>query len=155
MMMHRTPLRGMGQAASGIHRFRVVPVHPSRRALRPTSSVAPRQLRCYCTQGDDIFGALDRQLYPAFKSVQTDLVRSTPSEGLVDRVSIIPMQHIASPAFYNSILDVLYRKDRYFLVLIEGIVNSPDDLEAESRLAARLASDEALRQKTLAAVESG
>eukprot|EP00756_Hemistasia_phaeocysticola_P049381 Hpha_TRINITY_DN23845_c0_g1::TRINITY_DN23845_c0_g1_i1::g.109931::m.109931 len=89
-----------------------------------------------------LFDSIDAQTFKSFRSEQRNYVRDDGR-----RVSIIPMQHVASRAFYDSILEDLQRPDRHYLVLIEGIMDSPDAIRQESDLATKLAQDPAHREQ--------
>ncbi|KAJ9438855.1 hypothetical protein DIPPA_21467 [Diplonema papillatum] len=54
------------------------------------------------------------------------------------------MQHIASSKFYDSVLEEV-TQNKYYLVLMEGVLDSVDQLKQEDTAALRIASDDELR----------
>eukprot|EP01062_Namystynia_karyoxenos_P073277 TRINITY_DN7009_c0_g3_i1.p1 TRINITY_DN7009_c0_g3~~TRINITY_DN7009_c0_g3_i1.p1 ORF type:complete len:349 (+),score=129.54 TRINITY_DN7009_c0_g3_i1:77-1048(+) len=123
------------------------------RLLRPAAA-RQGQGRGAASAADDgpgLFDSVDAQTYTSFVSKQLDLVR--PADGR--RVSLFPMQHVASRAFYDGVLKELQRPDRFFLVLIEGIMDSVEAMQQEQDMATKLAQDEARRTKMLEWIEEG
>eukprot|EP01060_Flectonema_neradi_P004134 TRINITY_DN12713_c0_g1_i1.p1 TRINITY_DN12713_c0_g1~~TRINITY_DN12713_c0_g1_i1.p1 ORF type:complete len:326 (+),score=58.70 TRINITY_DN12713_c0_g1_i1:60-980(+) len=144
LQMRKCLLRGFRQAGMKHCNFvanRWVPCYGQQ--LRWNSSSASSD-----NSFDDMFSSIDKHTYRDFNSVQTNLIND---EGR--RVSIIPMQHIASAEFYDSIVKEVARNN-YYLCLIEGVLDSVQDLENQDQLCFRLATDEKFKDTCLAAINN-
>ena len=105
-----------------------------------TTSVFRQRRWCSAPTTDDLFAAVDDKTFKEFRSTQTTLVREDGR-----KVVIIPMQHVASEAFYREVVDVVSANSCY-LVLLEGVLGSKEQLQEEQQLSMQLAQHAHMRQ---------
>eukprot|EP01063_Lacrimia_lanifica_P024601 TRINITY_DN32474_c0_g1_i1.p1 TRINITY_DN32474_c0_g1~~TRINITY_DN32474_c0_g1_i1.p1 ORF type:complete len:313 (+),score=165.17 TRINITY_DN32474_c0_g1_i1:45-983(+) len=101
------------------------------------------------SSSEGFFDSVDEQMFQSFKSTQVNLVRDADGR----KVSIIPMQHVASKAFYKSVLKEL-ATDKYFLVLTEGVVDDAEHLQKEDAMQVQIASDAGFRAELIEKVQA-
>eukprot|EP01061_Rhynchopus_euleeides_P001030 TRINITY_DN10737_c0_g1_i1.p1 TRINITY_DN10737_c0_g1~~TRINITY_DN10737_c0_g1_i1.p1 ORF type:complete len:345 (+),score=143.21 TRINITY_DN10737_c0_g1_i1:77-1036(+) len=108
-------------------------------------------VRAYCTKAaDSLFDSVDKSTFVRFASQQTNLIRREDGR----KVAIIPMQHIASQAFYDSVLEEV-TQSRYYLVLGEGVMRDTEELDTERQTCLNFATHATLREQLAERLASG
>eukprot|EP01064_Diplonema_japonicum_P024119 TRINITY_DN34603_c0_g1_i1.p1 TRINITY_DN34603_c0_g1~~TRINITY_DN34603_c0_g1_i1.p1 ORF type:complete len:335 (+),score=56.55 TRINITY_DN34603_c0_g1_i1:66-1007(+) len=103
----------------------------------------------WCSSGarDDFFDAVDSKTFTKFLSMQTVLEKDGK------KVTLIPMQHIASEAFFNSVLEEV-KKDEHYLILMEGVMDNDELRQHEKNTCMRVAVDPSARQHLSSQIEN-
>ena len=130
-------------AAPGLRPARTLAPRASTAVVQSTPLQALSGLRwCSKSADDDFFSCIDDKTFKHYHSKQVNLVRKSDGR----RVALIPMSHLASPQFYDSVLAEI-ETNKYYLVLIEGVLDNLEALQREDQLALALATDADYREQ--------
>ena len=101
-----------------------------------------RQQKRWCSKDsfdddalDSMFASIDEQTYKNFFSMQTTLINDDGR-----KVTVIPMQHIASTEFFDSVIEEI-AKNNYYLALMEGVLDSAEQLKSQDDQCFQLATN--------------